>query len=111
MPAEPLFTVQPGSRKVDFLLDTKATYSVLNVCRGNFSSETVNAVYVLTHRATFFTTFEMQIRETMAKASILTHARLPCPSLREDSWSKLGAQIIFKVREFLFQVPECKAWT
>lgn len=111
-PAEPLVTIHLGNRKVDFLVDTKATCSVLNTYRGNFSSKTVNTVYVLTHRAReppIFTTFEIQIRETKAKALILRHARLPCPSVREDLWSKLGAQMSFKVREVLFQLPECKA--
>lgn len=43
-PAEHLVSIELGKEKIDFLIDTGATYSVLNTNQGNLSQETVNYV-------------------------------------------------------------------
>lgn len=95
---------------MDFLEDTRDTYSVLNTCKGNFSLKTVNTVSATGGKEIhpFFTAIVIQIREIdqWVIHQFLKMFGSPVPLLRRNLMRKLEAQINLKDGEVIPQAVE-----
>lgn len=97
-PAKPLVTTELGEVKIDFLIDTGATYSVLNTNNGKLRKETVNVVGATgkAEKQTFFNPIIFKFGERWITHQFLYMHECPVTLLGRDLLSKLEAQIVFK---------------
>lgn len=99
-PAESLVTVEPGKRKIDFLIDIQPTYLVLNTNQEKLSWETVNVVGPTgkVEKWTFFNAITFKFRKQWITYRFLYVPECLVPLLGRDLLSKLEAQTTFEER-------------
>ncbi|XP_053927520.1 uncharacterized protein LOC128852690 [Cuculus canorus] len=107
---EPLVKVKLGEREVQFLIDTGATYSVLNDLHGKLGGKTVTVVGATGKEEVrpFTRPLELKFGGKELWHEFLYMPDCPIPLMGRDLLSKLDAKIIFENGELIMQVPESR---
>lgn len=100
-----------GNEQVDFLIDTGATYSVLNTRKGALSQNTVNVTGATgkSENLPFFQPLKFKIGKMWLTHQFLYMPECPMPLLGRDILSRLDAKIIFKNGQIQVCIPKSKA--
>ncbi|XP_061205549.1 uncharacterized protein LOC133210300 [Neopsephotus bourkii] len=111
MNKEPLVKIQLGTEEVKFLVDTGATYSVLNDLHGRIGKKTTTIVGATGREETrpFLRPLDLRFGGKELTHEFLYMPECPIPLLGRDLLAKLDAKIIFENGELTMQVPESKA--
>lgn len=110
-PTEPLVTVKLGNEKLKFLIDTEATYSVLNTYKGELSKQEMPVIGATGKKEVrpFFQPIKCGIGNRVFTHKFLYIPDCPMPLLGRDLLSKLDALIAFEKGDRLISIPEEKA--
>ncbi|KAJ7426286.1 hypothetical protein WISP_17381 [Willisornis vidua] len=110
-PAKPLVIAKLGEDNVEFLVDTRATYSVLNTLEGKLSRDTVRVVGAtgVTETRPFFQPLKFKLGKHWVTHLFLYMPNSPKSLLGRDLLEKLEAEIKFtKGGEIKVIIPETK---
>lgn len=94
---EPRVTLDVAGKKINFLVDTGATYSVLNSYSGPLSSKSAKVMGVEGNLKAYFYTFPItcQFESQIFKHSFLIVPQCPIPLLGRDLLARMGTILLF----------------
>ncbi|XP_065525208.1 uncharacterized protein LOC136009050 [Lathamus discolor] len=107
---EPLVKIQLGEEEIKFLIDTGATYSVLNDLHGKIGKKATTIVGATGKEEVrpFLQPLNLRFQGKELTHEFLYVPECPVPLLGRDLLSKLDATIVFENGELIMQIPESK---
>jgi len=111
-PADPLIPIKLGNEKMDFLVDSRATLSIITSCKVPLSKIAVTTFGAMGKRTLrpFLQPMECMTGNIVLTPEFLCTPECPLPLLGHDLLCKLNAQLTFSANSVQLHLPPETAW-